>query len=162
MTEPFRYKSKREKLDASDPKTLDMLTKLATHLGLTKGHIAQILGVARSTFYEFLEKHEEAMNAYEAGRAMGRLDFVQTGLLHARSDPATWRHLSKDPRFLGIKDEPKAKKAPEGVPDAPGTTRRLSRDELMGRIVELSGKVVVEDVRKPANHGTTGRGIVKR
>lgn len=162
MSEPFRYKPRREKLHVDDPGLLEMITKLAMHLGLSRTHMAEILGVAKSTFYDFLNNNEEAMDAYRAGRAAGRLDFAQTGMLHARSDPATWRHLSKHKRFLGLDDAPKATKVADDDSAAGGPSRRLSREELMGRIIELTGKVVVEDVRRPPNHGTTGRGIVKR
>lgn len=164
MTEPFRYKPRREKLHIDDPGLLETITKLSFHLGLSKSHIADLLNVGRSTFYDFLKDNPEAEDAFNAGRAAGRLDFAQTGLLHARADPATWRQLSKHKRFLGLSDEPKTK-APEAPPvDGQGTPmRRLSREELEGRIIELSAKVTItRPSPKPSNNATTGKGLIKR
>ena len=72
MSEPFRYKPRREKLHVDDPGLLEMITKLAMHLGLSRTHMAEILGVSKTTLYDFLNDHDEAMDAYRAGRAAGR------------------------------------------------------------------------------------------
>jgi DNA-binding XRE family transcriptional regulator len=158
----FRYKPRtKEALDVEDEGLLERISKLSANLWLTKNMAADALGVSRTTFYEFLRRHPEAKDAWDIGRTIGRVDFGQTGYIHARHDPATWRFLAQQDRYLGMKP-PKTATAPEPLPDdAPGTTRRLSREELMGRILELARKTTI-DVQPEANHGTTGRGIVKR
>lgn len=166
MKEPFRYKPRREKLSVDDDGLLDMIQKLAFYLGLSKSHIADMLGVGRSTFYDFLKNNEEAMDAFRAGRAAGRLKFAQTGMNFAQIDPPTWRHLSKHKRFLGLSDEPVAAKKGDEV-DAPGKVR-LSREEAIARIQELRRKANLDidgeatEVHTPANRAMTGNAIARR
>lgn len=162
----FQYKPRQQALDVDDEGLLEQLTKLGAQLSLTQGVAADILGVARSTFMKFLKEQPRAKDAWTMGRAMGKVDFAKTGFLHARSDPATWRFLAKQDRYLGMSDNPKLDK-PLGDA-ATASAKRMTREEATARILELSRKLPVEidgdaeEVQPPANQSRTGRSIARR
>lgn len=176
MVERIKYKMRRLQLHEDDPGLLDRLEELASHLALTKNHIAPILGVSRSTFYEFLAGSQKARDAFSRGRARGRLSHAQLLDMHAQTSPQTAVFLAKQKRYLGMSDNPTVDKAVADQANAEVKALR-SRDELLARAKELLRKAPkeidgeAEDITpktppKPSskrpNHDTKGRSIARR
>lgn len=168
MAEPFRYKPRREKLHIDDEGLLDRISQLGAVLPLSSGlELAAIsLSCSRSTLLKFMQDHPEARDAWKTGRHLARMQFAKRGEDFAKVDPATWRFLAKQERYLGMSDTPKTDKV---IVEAAEESKKLrTREELMARIKELSTKVPVEidgeaeEVRPAPNQGIPGRSIARR
>jgi IS30 family transposase len=142
---PVRLKS-RTALELND-ETLDTLFGLAS-VACTQDEIARLMGVARRTLNYFLERHEEARDAYDQGMAQAKLSVRRKMLRLADTQSAAAIFLGKN--LLGMKDV-----VDQNV-NIKKEARDLSDDELMEIAQRQASEAKAGDsLREEKNDPTT-------
>jgi hypothetical protein len=153
--DPFIYKRMGKKLDPVEIEPKQLLAMGVKNL--THEEAAAMLGVHKSTFDAFLAENEEHRDAFHRGKQARKIRLREILDMHARNDPATAWRLAKNE--LGLVDDPTKAKLDEAQTRI---LRKMDRDEALGRIKELQGKLGItidgESRREePARQARPGR-----
>lgn len=138
----FRYKPRRQKLQIDDEingiAILDFITALAAYRH-TQEEAAALLGVAASTFKNFIADNPEAKDAWHDGRQINKASVRRLLYMHAKGDPSTARFLAKN--ILRMTDDG-AKPGKDS--DAATGIGSLPKREIIARILELQAITTVD------------------
>ena len=128
-------------LDERDERLLAKIFAIAAQMHTFK-EAAALLAVSKSSFEKFMVASRVAREAWEDGKNVGRAGFRKMGMRHALADPATWRFLSKQKRYLALEDKPS-----DDAGAAIGAS--VSADEARARVIELYAKITIEAAARP-------------
>lgn len=156
----FKYKPRASKLELGDTingkPILDYIAELASYRH-TQEEAAGLIGCSPRTFKKFLADHEEASHAWKDGKRLFKASLRRLGMLHARSDPSTWRFLAKN--HLDMTDGGHADQ--KAAAEALGEGEPSSKAKLIERIVSIQRLTILETTTNTAK-APTGRSVVKR
>ena len=135
MAEVTKRKAGRPPKILPDEETFSQIRELGA-LFCTIAEAGAVMGVNRDTLSDFLHRYEPAMEAWEQGKEIGKVELRRMQFEQAKTSPAMAIWLGK--QYLGQKDHDKIEIGgiPEGIPVqlehgmAEGLTALLHRARL--------------------------------
>ena len=126
----MKYK-RRYKLEPDDA-TFAQIAALA-QIQCTQREAAAVLGVAHTTFENFLANNADAKAAWQDGKQTGRASLRRLLWKQAQTDEGQARFLAKDKRWLQMEDS---------TPVVNLTVNNVTIEERKKRVIELQNRVL--------------------